>query len=82
MTDSDIRTLKQLSDQEREAWDRYCRASFSTYDQMRAEWAGRAMHLAVELAVILAKDPNGIRHVYAESMREAAESMRAPREAS
>jgi hypothetical protein len=80
MTDSDIRTLKRLSDQEREAFE----AQRTATDPILAHvaWVARAGHLCRELATILAKDPNGIRHVYAESMREAAESMRAPREAS
>jgi hypothetical protein len=82
MTDSDIRTLKQLSDQEREAHAAYVRASHSAYAAKYNSWVACAGHLAAELAIILAKDPNGLRHVYAESMREAAESMRAPREAS
>jgi hypothetical protein len=74
MTDSDIRTLKQLSDQERRAFDELLAAPMTQRDYLAAQtrWAACAGHLAGELAIILAKDPNGLRHAYAEEMRRTA----------
>jgi hypothetical protein len=75
MTDSDIRTLKRLSDDERFAARAYLSARGAPADALvplKWEWTAAALTLGAELAIILAKDPNGIRHVYAEEMRRTA----------
>jgi hypothetical protein len=59
MTDSDIRELMRLSDEVEEAF-------------LCEEWINALVYFHERAAHILRKDPNGIRHVYAEEMRRTA----------